>query len=279
MLTSRFLRLVLWHCLAGLAIVVLPMMAAGQGRAAARDRHELNLSYVITIAGMRIGGISVGGTFADSGYAIALRGSAGGITRRMADTSAWMAANGTIRGAVVLPDRFEFGMQEDGVSVEAQMRLADGGVTDLHVVPGLQAGLDIVPLTIDHVQGVVDPMSAFFAPFEDGSLITGEDVCSRTLPIFDGRQRYDLSMVYRHTETLSGARAPYSGPAFTCEAVYLPIAGHSLTRSAVPFMSGNMRFEAQLIPITELGVAIPFRLQISTEIGDLIIRLDRIEVR
>ena len=276
--TTRSSRTFLWHCAAALAIIVLPMMTAGEGRATVRDRHGLDLTYIITIAGVHIGSISVDGTFTDGGYAIALSGSTGGITRWMADATAWMAVNGTIRGAVASPARFEIGIQEGGVGAEVQMRLTDRDVMDLHVVPGLQASLDIVPLTIDHVRDVVDPMSALFVPFGDGGSITGERACNRTLTIFDGWQRYDISMFYRGTETVFGARASYAGPAFACRAEYLPIAGHSLTRSAVLFMSANSRLEAQLIPIAELGIAIPFQLLIGTEIGDLVIRLDRLEV-
>lgn len=276
--TSRSSRTVLWHWVAALAIIVLPIMTAGEGRAAIRDRHNLDLTYIITIAGVHIGSISVDGTFADGGYAIALSGSTGGITRWMADASAWMAVNGTIRDAVALPARFEIGIQEGGVGAEVQMRLTDRDVMDLHVLPGLQASLDIVPLTIDHVRDVVDPMSALFVPIGDSGSISGEEACNRTLTIFDGWQRYDISMFYRGTETVFGARASYAGPAFACRAEYSPIAGHSLTRSAVLFMSANSRLEAQLIPIAELGIAIPFQLLIGTEIGDLVIRLDRLEI-
>ena len=279
MATSRPLRSALRRCLTALATIVLLALAAGSDRAEAADQSSIDLSYVITLAGMHIGSISVGGSFTDGGYAIALRGSTGGITRWMADASAWMSANGTISGDVALPARFEIGIEEDGVTAEVQMLLAEQDVMDLHVVPGLQASLDIVPLTIDHVQDVVDPMSALFIPVQNDGPITGAQACNRTIAIFDGWQRYDVSMRYRGTEVVFGARASYAGPAFACHAQYLPIAGHSLTRSIVRVMATNSRLETQLIPIVDLGILIPFQLLIGTEIGDLIICLDRLDVR
>lgn len=240
--------------------------------------RRIELSYVITLAGIHIGSVQADGVFNEAGYALTLTGATGGITQLMTDANAWMAANGLIRGGTTLPLRFEMGMEEGGVAAEAQMRLADKAVMDLTVHPGLAAGLDMVPLTLDHVQGVVDPMSALFVPIGHLVEVTGEAACNRTLSVFDGWQRYDISMRYRDTETVFGSRANYSGPAFVCAARYAPIAGHSLTKPSVGFMSHNDRLAVWLVPAGDLPILIPFRLLIGTEIGDLIIRLDRLSV-
>ncbi len=267
----------IWHCLAALAILALPVATASHTHAVEGERH-ISLSYTITVAGLHVGNINVDGVFNEVGYALTLSGTTAGLSRWMADSSAWMAVNGTFRGTRALPARFEIGIAEDGIAAEAQIMLADRSVMDLHVIPGLEAGLDIVPLTLDHVQNVVDPMSALFVPIEHQETVTGEEACNRTLSVFDGWQRFDIAMFYRRTEPVFGARDAYAGPAFTCSARYVPIAGHSLTRPAIAFMSDNQRLEAQLIPAADVGILIPFKLLVGTEIGDLIIRLDELDV-
>lgn len=274
----RSLRTALWHCLAALAILGLPLATSSHTNAATDDDRHISLLYVITVAGLHVGNVNIDGTFNAGGYTLTLSGATAGLSRWMADSSAWMAVNGTFRGALALPTRFEIGIEENDIAAEAQIRLTDRSVMDLHVVPGLEAGLDIVPLTLDHVQNVVDPMSALFVPIERQETLTGEEACNRTLSVFDGWQRYDIAMFYRRTETVFGARAAYAGPAFICSARYVPIAGHSLTRPAIAFMSDNQRLEAQLIPAADVGILIPFRLLVGTEIGDLVIRLEELNV-
>ena len=74
------------------------------------------------------------------------------------------------------------------------MVLDEGGVKELEAAP--PASRDLVPVTEANSQGIVDPLTAMlFASSASGEGLS-RDVCRHTLPIFDGRQRYDLKLAF-----------------------------------------------------------------------------------
>ncbi len=250
-----------------LAVVTFPAAAA---------EKLLSVSYEITVAGVYVGRADAVGHFADGGYAIALTGNTGGISRLVLDANATLSADGNIRGTEVLPAHYQVDMTEDGEPSRGRMTMRDRRVMDLFVDPGLAPSLEHVPLTMDHVRDITDPVSTLFIPV--AGAVTGETACNRTLSIFDGWQRFDVDMSFLATRTVFGSRDGYSGQSYVCSARYTPIAGHDLTTTAVAYMSENDRLEVSLIPVDGLGILIPYQLLIGTELGDLVIRLDSIRV-
>jgi len=71
------------------------------------------------------------------------------------------------------------------------MMVEDGNVTELTVLP---PSSDRVPITDGDRKGISDPLSAVFVPTGDTGDGLNKETCQRTLPIFDGRQRYDLQV-------------------------------------------------------------------------------------
>lgn len=244
--------------------------------AAAED--VLTLAYDITIAGVHVGSVDADARFTESGYAIALSGAVGGVSRLVSNASARMASNGNISGRRILPAYFEIEMTENDLTAEAEMHLANRRVTDLHVVPGLVPAWDRVPLTMAHLDDVVDPMSALFIVSRPGGLSGGE-ACNRTIRVFDSWQRFDIVMRHDTTRNVVGAREAYAGPVHICSARYVPVAGHRPDQASVAYMTGNDRLEAWLLPVPGIEVMVPYQLLIGTELGDLVVRLDKMTVR
>lgn len=265
-----------WFRRLGLLALFFVALAMATRPAAAAEKL-LSVSYEISVAGVYVGRADAVGHFVDGGYAIALTGFTGGLSRLVLDANATLTADGNIRGTEVLPAHYQIDMVEQGEPSQARMALRDRRVMDLFVDPGIVPSLERVPLTMDHVRGITDPVSTLFIPIGAGA-VSGETACNRTLSVFDGWQRYDVAMRYVATRTVFGTRDGYSGQSFVCSAHYLPIAGHDLTTTAVAYMSENDRLEASLIPVEGLGILIPYELLIGTEIGDLVIRLDRLSL-
>lgn len=237
----------------------------------------LTLSYRITIAGVHIGTADVDARFNQAGYAIALTGVVGGVSRAVSDASARMGAAGTIRSRQARPTYYEIEMREGDITAEAEMHLDGRNVTDLYVLPGLVPAFDRISLTIDDVRGVLDPMSAMFVPGAGG--MSGAEACNRTIPVFDGWQRFDVVLSYQTTRTVIGEREAYAGPVHVCDARYVPVAGHRPSHAPIAYLSQNDRLEAWLMPAAGVDIMVPYQLLIGTELGDLLIQLDRMAFR
>ncbi len=157
---ARFRRLALLAIsFVALALVTFPAAAA---------EKLLSVSYDISVAGVYVGHADAVGHFIDGGYAIALTGFTGGLSRLVLDANATLSADGNIQGTEVLPAQYQIDMTEEGEPSQARMALRDRRVMDLFVDPGLAPSLERVPLTMDHVRDVTDPVSTLFIPVARG---------------------------------------------------------------------------------------------------------------
>lgn len=255
------------------ALTFMGLVAA----APAMAETALTPTYSITLAGIYIGSVEANARFVGGGYAIALTGAVGGVPAMFSNAEARMASRGHVRGTTVQPTYFEIAMQDGGTTAIAEIDLERGDVTDLYVVPGLVPTFDLISLTMDDVRGVLDPMSALFIA-TDGRSLSGAQACNRTIPVFDGWQRYDIAMRHDVTRTVIGARDAYAGPVQVCSARYVPVAGHRLSNEVVAYLAASERLEAWLMPVPAAQIMIPYQLLIGTEVGDLVVRLERISL-
>lgn len=218
---------------------------------------DVSLVYGISVGGVRIGEVEVNARFDGNGYAVSLSGATRGVAGRSPMPPATMSARGIIRNGRVFPAEFQLSMTEGVDGADATMTLRDRAVVDLTVIPGLVPWFDLVPLTMEHVRNIVDPMSAMIAPVRRIEGLTASEACNRTIPVFDGWSRYDVTLGGGEVRTVVGAAGGYSGLVYVCGAGYRPIAGHRSSEAPVVYMEGNSRLQATLMPIEGQLVLIP----------------------
>src|SRR5690606_35840702 len=124
------------------------------------------------------------------------------------------------------------------------LAMSRGRVKQETIDPPLPHRPDRVPLTQEHKRGVVAPISALLMPVlsKGGPQEAGN--CDRTLPIFEGTERFDIRLSYLRTEMVKTQKG-YEGPAVVCRASYDAIAGHRPKGSA-QYMEQNRTIEAWL---------------------------------
>lgn len=234
---------------------------------------SLQASYTILLGGLTIGHFTLDTVIDRAGYSMTIHGSTSGITRFVSDGRGYLASKGRIAGPRILPADYQLDTKENGLtSSTVSMRMNSGTIVSVAALPPLVKMSDRVPILPQHKHNIVDPLSAMMVPLRKGDL---GGACNRTIPVFDGWQRFDVRLYYKNMAQVSGENGSYSGPVAVCGARYVPVAGHRPTREAVEFMEKNTALEVWLAPVPELGVMIPFRLQIGTEVGILTIHASR----
>jgi hypothetical protein len=114
-------------------------------------------------------------------------------------------------------------------------------------------------------RNIVDPVGAFVIPAPIDAPPTSPAVCNRTLPVFDGYTRFDITLAYvgeRKVKTKG-----YSGPVAICSVRYTPIAGHRRDRPATKYMADNKDIEIWLAPVAGANALMPYRVSVRTMIG------------
>ena len=252
--------------LAGCLVLVAAVACGGPARA---TDATLKATYFIALAGFPIGRASVDSWLTDTEYATIIEGSTFGLTRLVSDSRAVLIGNGSIDGTEILPATYSYLTSEGGSESRVTMALSDHAVVELDADPELSDSPDRIPLTEDHRRRIVDPVSAFIVSLADSTHPDGETVCRRTVPVFDGWQRFDVKLDYKRTETVDGRGDSYSGPVIVCGARYVPVAGHRMSREAIEYMAKNERLEVWMAPVANTTLMVPHRIVIGTKIGDL----------
>ena len=121
----------------------------------------------------------------------------------------------------------------------------------------------------------LDPMSSYLS-FMIGMTATEANPCGTKVPIFDGRQRYNLNIKFvKEMKITDDIVDTYSGPGYHCKMQYEEIAGFKRKRGK----SGRLPFvDVYLAKLDGGKYRIPLRMNIGTDYGFAVLRVTRLEV-
>ena len=80
-----------------------------------------------------------------------------------------------------------------------------GRIKDFKVSPPVDDEPDRVPITEAEKRGVTDPMTGSMLHVPNGELLSAS-TCKRTLPLFDGRFRYNLKLAFKRMDTVKAGK-------------------------------------------------------------------------
>ena len=238
---------------------------------------RLEARYTVTLTGITVGKgvwmLDIG----DDGYASAGSARVSGPLRLIAPGEGSAAARGNLSGAKVVPQNYSLTPVSGRKTDDVRMTMAANVIKDFTALPPPSQGGDRVPITEEHKKGVVDPMSAALMPVTGNGDLMQPQSCNRTIPIFDGRHRYDIVMGYQRTEQAKDMQG-YSGPLIVCRVAYQPVAGHRAERKQVLELKMNQTILVWLAPVAGTRVLVPARVSMDTMFGTLIVQATQFSV-
>ncbi|HEY0439682.1 MAG TPA: DUF3108 domain-containing protein [Xanthobacteraceae bacterium] len=247
----------------------------GAASPAAAD-GKLEAHYRASLAGLPFGGGSWVVDIADDRYAMAASAQVSGLLRVLADGEGAAAVRGTLQGGKVIPASYAVTVRTRSRVDDVKMTMAANNVKDVAIQPPLTPDPERTPLTEAHKKGVIDPISAGIVPAAGvGGL--GPEVCQRTVPVFDGRQRFDLALSFKRMEVVKAERG-YAGPMVVCAVAYNPIAGHDPRRYAVRYLRDSRETEIGYVPIAGTRFVGMFHIAIPTLLGQAVLTATRFVV-
>jgi Protein of unknown function (DUF3108) len=171
------------------------------------------------------------------------------------------------------PAAFTFDFRSNLRAGSTKIGFSDGSVTNVTNLPPAAANPNVVPLRQQDLKGVLDPLSAILVVSRPNA-----SPCDRRVPIFDGRERFDLIFTYKGEMKVSEQK-PSGQPdvAFVCRVKYLPITGHKVDPET-KFMANSDSIEVVLRPVPSANMLVPYRINIPTLAGYASIVSKRIEI-
>jgi Protein of unknown function (DUF3108) len=241
----------------------------------AQAQGNLDASYTISFARIPVGEITATVVFGDSEYAISARARAGGVMKVLSvDGEGSFTTRGTIRDGHPVPTHFTSKIVSNTETSDVTMVLDEGSVRELAATP--PPSQDRVPVTAANRRSIVDPLTAVLFSTAAAGETLSQEVCRRTLPIFDGHQRYDLKLAFKRMDKVTAEKG-YAGPVVVCSVSYEPIAGHRASIPLVKYLSEGREMEIALAPIAGTRLLAPFRLSVVSMLANLTIEANRFE--
>lgn len=235
------------------------------------DDGVANVRYDLSIAGLPIGSASLSVLIRNKNYRADVSAKIGGVLSLVTDGRGSASANGRIGAERPRVVSYALSSQSDKRLTTVRMAMADGSIADLAINPEPPPRPDRIPVTPAHKRGVIDPVSALLMPVAGNGDVLAPGSCNRTLPIFDGAQRYDITLSYDRTEKITDSKSGYRGEAIVCSARYVPISGHRARREQIRYMADNRDMEVWLAPVEGTRVLAPFKIVVATQVGRLVI--------
>ena len=236
------------------------------GAAPALADGRLEARYKLSLAGLELGRAAFLLEVDDNSYTASGSARLTGVVQAVSSGKGTAGARGAVQPGGLVPRSFAMEAETEKKSEAIRLSLSGGNVTDAKVEPPVPPSEDRVPMGDKDKRGVLDPMTAaLFVVPGSGELISPKS-CERLLPIFDGRQRYDLDLSYERVDQVKADKG-YAGPALVCRIAYKPVAGHRPNRTSVKYMMRNKDIYVWLAPVAGTRVLAPFRASVATAIG------------
>ena len=257
--------------------LIAAILLLGAAAPAMADDGVVSVRYDMSVSGFPIGSAKLSALIRNDNYRVEVTAKVGGLLALVSDGRGAATANGRISSEYARATSYSLSSSGNNRTTMVKMAMGGGSIRDLAIDPVPAPRPDRIPVTAAHRRGVVDPVSALLMPVSGkGPLLTAE-ACDRNLPVFDGAQRYDVTLSYSRMEKVNGGEGGYKGDAVVCKARYTPIAGHRERREQTRYMAKNNDMEVWLVPIEGTRVLAPFRIAVATPSGRLVIAASRFE--
>jgi hypothetical protein len=251
---------------------IVPLAACLALLAAPSAAMEATAGYVVTLGGINIASATIDLRDDGTRYAIDLDADVIGLGNLVAKGDARAASGGVVDGDRLRPDAFTLETVTNGDRFTVSVQYAGGSATAFMVEPPLLFNYGRVPIERAHLSGATDMMSAFL--LKGGGL--NASLCDRSADVFTGLERFDIAMRFVGEDTATSQRTGYQGPVILCAIRYLPVSGHFPESEITRGLTESERILIWYAPLGETGYFIPYRVLLTTAMGDLSMILTRL---
>jgi hypothetical protein len=164
----------------------------------------------------------------------------------------------------------------NGVGKKGSIKLGfqQGNVTSVSALPPIPPEPDTVELRDADLKAVLDPLSAVLAI----SRTPTGNPCAKRVPVFDGKQRFDLALSYLRQQAVGEARpSGQPGVAVVCRVRFVPISGHRMS-AETKHMASTEGIEIAFRPVPSAAIHVPYQISIPTIAGSATLTAERVNI-
>jgi hypothetical protein len=235
--------------------------------------RTLDLGYEIRMGGLLLASIDLKAIMESGHYVVTSLIATKGLADFFASSNVQALATGDVNGHSVVPRTYNSDIEGGNKHQLVGLLFGDKGPTSIDAAPPYDARF---PVSDEQKLSSVDPVSSLLY-VALGQSATQQAPCGVSVPVFDGRRRYDLKLSFDKNDDVStGRKGPYNGPALHCIARYQRVAGfkppkHGHKVSEIP------PIDVWLAPLSDGSFLVPVRMQLDSEFGGIVAKAVRLK--
>jgi hypothetical protein len=103
-----------------------------------------------------------------------------------------------------------------------------------------------------------------------------KSICDRKTAVFTGLERFEITLRYVSDDVATSQRTGYQGPVILCAIRYVPVSGHFPESELTRGLAESDRILIWYAPLGDTGYFIPYRVLLTTTVGDLSMVMTRL---
>jgi hypothetical protein len=243
------------------------------------EQVQIAATYRVRLAAFNLGDFHLTAKLKDLGYELEARGRFSFITGMIYRASGRTESAGRLSKEGAEPSRFKVTYKGGSKREERRLSFADGSINQVSIEPRKKPNPRTIPVTSDHLEHVLDPLTAAFLSVRSNGSANDPNVCQQTVPVFDGKQRFDLVLTPKRSERMKeDGPAGLAGPLAVCRVKFVPIGGHRPDHPGTKFMSQTDGIEVWLVSLPRTSLYIPYRIVVPTAWGTGLVTLNEIKL-
>ncbi len=178
------------------------------------------------LAGLDIGRVFLDVTVTDRGYQVRYKMEQRGIARWFSDGEATANASGLFDDQASIVSSYYFNHDWNGEDDQQRTEMFRDAGADRYRLWSLPEYNFRQPVSVEQAEDAVDPLGALVA-LAFTPVASGEEPCARSVPVLDGRRRFDLVMEPDGFEEIRrNGPGRYRGDAYRCRLTQRKVAGY-----------------------------------------------------
>ncbi|PTM96542.1 DUF3108 domain-containing protein [Mycoplana dimorpha] len=248
------------RCIAAMGLAAVTAVPA----AADEVRHLTD--YSIRLAGFPVATASFRSQFDGSRYVISGRMDSAGLAEILASTHGTTSVTGTVSGGKLRAARYSMSYRSGKKARAIDVTFNNGNVVSASLRPERRQPDNWVPVRPADMRSVIDPISGLIIP-------ANSNVCSKTLPIFDGESRMDIRLVDKGTRSFS--TDGFNGEVKVCGVRFVPRSGYRKGRRDVEYLRSLTTMEIWFAKAQSVDMYAPVYVRIPTSLGPVTVSATR----
>lgn len=199
--------------------------AGGQGAdQGSKPTSQVQMAMALYVGGVSLGKVDMDAQFRGEDYHVTSNLTTSGIVNAFWQSQIQANSNGKITSGKVQPALYDsFYTGKNAKNQEVSLTY-ENGQPRLYANPTYPTrGFEVPP---EQQKNTFDPMTTVVA-LTAGPRIDAKNPCAITLPVFDGRRRYDIEMAKEDEKDIKMDNGLYKGHVAVCSVKYKQISGFS----------------------------------------------------